>query len=104
MNILKKCIVVNIKNIICIFANCIASYFWFASGLAMDLYKKLSNGNFAFISDILPVVIISAVFSFVGGKNIKTKVLDFFKLSLISYILVVVIALILVSNSMSKFD
>ncbi len=89
------------KNLICIVVNCIVYYIFLNSNLFTILLKKL---QYSFILDIITIIIVSLMFSFIGKKNIKEKIFDFIKTFIISYLCVVVIMAVCFIHVMSRFD
>ena len=80
------------KNFICIAVN---------SNLFTILLKKL---QYSFILDVITIIIVSLMFSFIGKKNIKEKIFDFIKTFIISYLCVVIIMAVCFVHVMSRFD
>lgn len=93
----------NKKDILCIFINCILLYFWISSDLYSYLYKLLEY-RYSYILEIIPVVIVSSVFSVLGDSDIKERMLNVLKISIISYFLMFCIYFVLITYSLSKFD
>lgn len=91
------------KIVLAVIINCIAYFSWVYSDLFTTVYIYL-HYNYAFILGKTPLVIISALISFIGKKNLKEKIGDFIKIIIISYLCIWVIIIISFVNTMSNFD
>ena len=89
------------KNIICVIVNCIVWFILVNSELSSIIIKGIDNG---FVSDILPVAVVSALFSFIGRKSLREKLKDFIKTVIVSYICIVVIVMVCFMYAMYRFD
>lgn len=89
------------KNIICVVTNCIVFFGFHSTELSIALGKKYP---YDFFWEFITIIIVSSVFSFIGRKNIKGKLMDFIKMCIVSYISIIIIAGICFIHVMSRFD
>lgn len=89
------------KNFACIVVNCVIYFIFANSELSTILLKKI---HYDFILDIMPIITISAIFSFIGEKNIKERLIDFAKTFIVSCLCIIVIVFFCVLYAMSKFN
>lgn len=89
------------KFLLCVFANCVAYFVLANSNFYADLFKKLQS---SFLLDTIPIIVISAIFSFIGKAPIKEKMVYFIKSCIISYVCIVAIVFVCVMYAMGRFD
>lgn len=89
------------KNIICVVTNCIVYFAFLSTDLSTALLRKY---QVPFLWDVITIIIVSSVFSFIGRKNIKEKLMDFIKMCIVSYISIIIIGAICFIHVMSRFD
>lgn len=89
------------KKIICIITNCIVFFAFHATELSVSLGKKYP---YDFFWEFITIIIVSSVFSFIGKKNIKEKLIDFIKMFIVSYLCIIVIISVGFIYTMSRFD
>ena len=89
------------KFLLCVFVNCVAYFVLANSNFYAELFKKLQS---SFLLDTIPIIVISAIFSFIGKAPIKKKIDYFIKYCIISYICIVAIVFVCVMYAMGRFD